>query len=67
MSPRLLAGAGVLLAAVVAAVVILLVSSGSSSPKAAVLPPSIHRAGPETIFTPGAALKTDTAATLNTL
>jgi hypothetical protein len=63
----LLAGLGVLLVAVVAAVVIVLASSGSSSPKAAVLPPSVHRKGPETIFTPGAALKNDTTGTLDTL
>ena len=56
-----------LLVAIVAAVVILLVSSGSSSPAVAVLPNPVHRAGPETIFTAGAALKTDTEGTLRTL
>ncbi len=56
-----------LLVAIVAVVVILLASSGSSSPKVAVLPQSISRKGPETIFTPGAALKTETATTLDTL
>ncbi|MFZ1993564.1 MAG: hypothetical protein WAU75_05595 [Solirubrobacteraceae bacterium] len=58
---------GILLVAIAAAVVIVLVSSGSSAPKVAVLPPSIHRAGPETIFTPGAALKNDPNGTLQTL
>jgi hypothetical protein len=53
--------------AIVAAIVIVAASSGSSSPKIAVLRQPIHRAGPETIFTAGAALKTDTAATLDTL
>jgi hypothetical protein len=59
----------VLLVAIVAAVVIVLVSSGSgsSSPPVAVLPNPVHRKGPETIFTPGVVLKTETAATLNTL
>lgn len=53
-----------LLLAIVAAVVIVLASSGSSSPKVAVLPPTMHRTGPETIFTPGVALKTSPDATL---
>jgi hypothetical protein len=63
----LLAGLGALLLAIVAAVVIVLAGGGSSSPPVAVLPPSIHRAGPETIFTPGAALKTAPSATLKVL
>ena len=56
-----------LLVAIVAAVVIVLSSSGSSSPKVAVLPTPVHRKGPETIFTAGAALKNDPTGTLNTL
>ena len=56
-----------MLLAIAAAVIIVAVSSGSSSPPVAVLPPSVHRSGPETIFTPGAALRVDTTNTLNTL
>jgi hypothetical protein len=66
-SPRLLAGAGLLLVVIVAAIVIAVASSGASSPKVAVLPQTMHRKGPETIFTAGAALKDDPVATLATL
>ena len=58
---------GVLLVAIAAAVVIVVAGGGSSSPKVAVLPPTMHRTGPETIFTPGAALKTNPSATLQGL
>jgi hypothetical protein len=59
----------VLLVAIVVVVVIVLSGSGSgpSSPAVAVLPPTMHRTGPETIFTAGSALKADTAGTLSTL
>jgi hypothetical protein len=47
--------------------VIVIAGSGSGSPKPAVLPPAVHRTGPETIFTAGAALKNDPGKTLDTL
>ena len=56
-----------LLVAIIAVVVIVFAGSGSSSPPVAVLPPTMHRTGPETIFTAGSALKADTEGTLHTL
>ncbi len=51
----------------VAAAVVIVAGSGSGSPPVAPLPPSMTRAGPETIYTAGSVLKTDPAGTLQTL
>lgn len=56
-----------LLVAIVAMTVVVAACGGSGGPKAAVLPNPVHRKGPETIFTAGAALKVNTEGTLTTL
>ena len=67
-SPRLLAVVGGVILIIVILVVVLVAGSGSSGPPVAALP-AASRTGPplETIFTPGAQLKTDPAGTLDTL
>jgi hypothetical protein len=66
-SPLQLAGSAALLLVVLALVVVLLTSGGGGRPGPAKLPPLLTRVGPDSIFTPGAQLKSDPAATLDEL
>jgi hypothetical protein len=65
-SRPLLAGVGVLVLAIIA-VVVVLSSSGSSSPPVRPLAPPVIRKGPQSIYTAGSPLKTNTMATLDQL